>query len=93
MTSNLLPFLYAALVFSVVSFLFVLLGRIFLNVETIYIYDMVIINKLPQDYYVEMKAIIKDKGLNGWKYDGCNMINSQTMMLNFYKTRNKIRIF
>lgn len=98
MDAQLLSFMYAALVFSVIIFLFILLGRIFLNVETIYFYDFETINTRDNDYLTKMTNKIKEKGELGWKYEELKKIQLQNtdfqiIFLIFVKTKNIIKLF
>jgi hypothetical protein len=98
MDEKLFPFMYATLVFTVVTFIFILLGRILLNVETIYFYDFETINTRDNDYLTKMTNKIKEKGELGWKYEELKKIQLQNtdfqiIFLIFVKTKNKIKFF
>lgn len=94
---NILPYAYTFLVVSIVAFLFILLGRIFLNVETIFIYEYEKFQKNHINYLQTFKEIVKTRGENGWKlektievYHSNNYIEE---ILIFVKTSNKIKLF
>ena len=98
MDEKLLPFMYAALVFSVVAFLFILLGRIFLNIDTIYFYDFDIVTTVNPDYLIEIQDAIKRRGEKGWKFEHKEEVRTKgaeayLIMLVFVKTKNKIKFF
>jgi len=95
---NLLPYAYALLVFGIITFLFFLLGRMFLNVETIYEYDFEVIIEDNSDYGVDLQRFITERGKRGWKYERCERIKieratASLLMLIFVKTKNRIRLF
>lgn len=99
---NILPYAYTLLVFSIVAFLFVLLGRIFLNVVTTYEYDfhrLIKDNSNPSNVYLnEITNLINKKGSEGWKFERIEEVNnlgngSIVNILIFSKTRNKIKLF
>ena len=94
---ELLPYAYALLVFTIVAFLFVLLGRIFLNVNTIYTYEQEIIQKNHVDYLKNLNQILKDRGVNGWKLEKIedyeNTTYSHRVLLIFVKSKSKIKLF
>lgn len=98
MQSTVLPYAYSLLVFAIVAFLFVLLGRIFLNVEIIYSYEFDIVLKGDAKYSDEVKQIIEERGKQGWKFERSEELyqhgqNSFQMMLIFVKSKNKIKLF
>jgi len=96
---NLLPYAYALLVFGVITFLFFVLGRMFLNVETIYDYDFETIQKDANgNYGVDLQQIITQRGKAGWKFERCETVNiygasSSLILVIFLRTRNKMRLF
>lgn len=97
MDAKLLPLMYAALVFSVIAFLFILLGRIFLNFDTIYTYVFEVIQKKGNYYFLIEKSII-NRGKTGWRYirsEEYTEPNSDAPMvlLIFEKTRNRVKFF
>lgn len=96
--TQLLPFMYAALVFSVITFLFILLGRMLLNMEALYFYDFDIVTTVNCDYLIEIQDKIKERGKTGWKFEHTEEIQiegakSHLIMLVFVKTKNKIKFF
>jgi hypothetical protein len=98
MDAKLVPFMYAALVFSVIAFLFILLGRIFLNVETIYFYEFEVCDTSYNKEFFQIEEKISERARNGWKYEGYkDMItkgtDSKYILLIFMKTKNKIKFF
>jgi hypothetical protein len=95
MNPQLLPFIYAALVFSIIAFLFVLLGRIFLNIETIYSYGFDVEVK-KENYFFRIQEKITERGKNGWRYVRSEEYLERStdrpmIMLIFEKTKNKVR--
>jgi hypothetical protein len=94
---NILPYAYALLVFGVIAFLFVLLGRIFLNMETIFIYEFETIpretvNNITFVSFVKITEAIKNRGAQGWKLETIQQDN-QTHVLIFSKTKSKFKLF
>lgn len=97
MENQLLPFIYAILVFSVVAFLFILLGRIFMNIETYYTYGYEVVLK-KEGFLNEVHKIITDRGQKGWRYVRSEEYlelgtDTPMVLLIFEKTVNKVRIF
>jgi hypothetical protein len=95
MNSQLLPFIYAALVFSVIAFLFVLLGRIFLNIDTIYNYGFEVLMK-KDNFLFQIEQKITERGKRGWRYvrseEYLELGTSTPMiLLLFEKTKNKVK--
>src|SRR6478609_3493040 len=98
---ELLPYLYALLVFAIVAFLFILLGRIFLNVETTFEYNFHRVIKEDTEgnkYDQELVKIIEVKGKEGWKFERLLDMKqighgSTVQMIIFSKSKNKIKLF
>lgn len=95
---SLIPYAYALLVFSVVTFLFIWLGRMLLNMDTVYYYDFDVVTTVNPDYLTEIQDSIKARGKDGWKFEHKEEMNikgaeSHLIMLVYVKTKNKIKIF
>jgi endo-1,4-beta-D-glucanase Y len=97
MIEQLLPFFYAFLVFAIVAFLFILLGRIFLNAETVYYYEQDQVRKNDAYYIPNLMKILEDRGNGGWKLERIEPLVTTTdyvtLLLIFVKTKTKFRLF
>lgn len=97
--TELLPYFYGLLVFSVVAFLFILMGRIFMNAETQYFYKYEsLIKQDDKKYSSDLKFFIDDYGKDGWKFERVEDSMSfgagaREVILIFVKTKTKIRLF
>lgn len=99
METTVLPYAYALLVFAIVAFLFVLLGRIFLNVETTYEYNIHRVIKQDNDEFDNvLETILREKGKEGWKFERLvetkslgNNMSRQAII--FIKSKNRIKLF
>lgn len=96
---DILPYAYALLVFAIVAFLFVLLGRIFLNVSTTYEYNLHRVIKQDNDEYDNtLEKILQEKGKDGWKFERIEETktlgnNMTRQVIIFSKSKNKIKLF
>ena len=97
---DILPYAYALLVFAIVAFLFVLLGRIFLNVHTEYYYEFETLTKDAADdtFASKLIKIIERRGKDGWRYERSEDvlgygISKHLVLLIFIKSKNKIKLF
>ncbi len=96
MDAKLLPFLYAGLIFSVLTFLFLVLWRIFMNVETFYVYEFEVVPTTAQHYVFLIEQKIVVRGKDGWKYEGKQIHEIEgikNVLLIFQKTKSKVRLF
>lgn len=97
--TELLPYFYALLVFAVVAFLFILMGRIFMNAETIYFYRTErIIKKDDNNYSVDLTNMLIAMGREGWSFvsaeDSMSFgAGAREIILIFVKTKTKFRLF
>lgn len=94
---DILPYAYALLVFAIVAFLFILLGRIFLNVHTIYFYEQEFVQKNNAGYAENLNKILSERGAKGWKLERMEDYTSTTydvrLLLIFVKSKSKIKLF
>jgi hypothetical protein len=97
MKTTILPYAYALLVFAIVAFLFILLGRIFLNVNIVYSYEQEILQKNHVDYSKTLDKLLNDRGAKGWKLERMEEFSSTTydvrILLIFSKSKSKIKLF
>lgn len=97
---DILPYAYALLVFAIVAFLFVLLGRIFLNIQTEYYYEFEVVTKDAADdsFAGKLVEIIEKRGKDGWRYERNENVlgygvSKHLVLLIFVKSKNKIKLF
>ena len=96
---ELLPYLYALLVFAIVAFLFILLGRVFFNVITTYECNFHRVIKQDNDEFDNvLEEIVQVKGKEGWKFE--RLVETKTLGNNmsrqviiFSKSKSKIKLF